>query len=212
MSESFLKQFLPGQTVSVGTRVSVTASLLRVQSWAQSRRLPAASLTPAAARPQGRASVGWETVHHTLPPSPCFDHTGLIHIPRLGGFRPARVLVHGFSVSAFVLCCRVSQPEPAGPASAVLSGFGGLCDVLTSWLSKTSRAPCFFPSVFIYLPAGVSLGSYCPSMFFPFQGSFSAWCFQNFFSWPCLSQSLSSSPPSSSCWCPYLVASTCFIY
>lgn len=151
----------------------MTASLLRVQSWAQSRRLPAASLTPAAARPQGRASVGWETVHHTLPPSPCFDHTGLIHIPRLGGFRPARVLVHGFSVSAFVLCCRVSQPEPAGPASAVLSGFGGLCDVLTSRLSKTSRAPCFFPSESSSIsPLGFRSGHTVPPCFSLFRDLF----------------------------------------
>lgn len=162
MLDSFLKiSYFHGKQYLWGMRVSGTASLIWMQSRAQSPVLcPLLPFTLAPACPW-EWDILW-AVQLCITPCLiclCFDYTGLVHIPHLGGFhRRPRVLIHGFSISAFCFCVVVSP--------AILSDFGGLSDVLTSWLSSM-----LFPlEVFISFPTGVCLGSYCPSMFFPFSG------------------------------------------
>lgn len=179
MLDSFLKiSYFHGKQYLWGMRVSGTGSLIWVQSWAQSPGLlPVASLHMGSCVPMGVGHlVGCEIVHHTLSQMPLFwPHW-------LSTYSTSRWLSSGpeFSCMGFP-----SQPFVFVLFLLQFSQFGGLPDVLTSWPSSM-----LFPirSLHLFPHWGLSWVVLSLNVFFPFQGIFFAWCFQNFFfSWPCLS-------------------------
>lgn len=140
MLESFLKiSYFHGKQYLWVRRVSVTASLLWVQSWAQSYGpLPAASLHTGSWVPMGVGHlVGCETVHHTLSHMPLFwPHWLSVHSTSWWFSSCPEFSYMGFPSQPFVFVLFLSQPEPVSPASCSSLRFWRsiwCSDILAEW-------------------------------------------------------------------------------